>query len=141
MPPLVLFRCIHFSEVGTSLSNLSRFLSFDNWVNFRNIKRNSWVSKNDVGINPKVKIQLLMSSQRGNVIIFFCDHFLAWDLIWAVLVLLFQVVHGIFRVLGLWFDNQKISFCTGLHMIPTEKMIITSNYIKKKTIIVLTTVS
>ena len=44
---------------------LCLFWSRDNLVNFRNIQKHFWISKDNVSNHPSVIVQLLMSYQRS----------------------------------------------------------------------------
>ena len=64
-----------FWYVGTDGSNLSHFWRAKNLVKFRNFKKCSQTPKDHALGHPSVKFQLMMSSQRGDIIICTCPFF------------------------------------------------------------------
>ena len=58
------------SDVGTDGPNLSHFLTVNDLVKFRNFKKCFLIPKDDVSVHPSLKLQLLVTSQRGDMINF-----------------------------------------------------------------------
>ena len=55
--------------IGNRVSNLRHIMSANNMVSLRNFKKLLWLSKYDVSDRPPLKLQLLMSPQRGGMVI------------------------------------------------------------------------
>ena len=91
-------------RVGSRVHNLVSFLAVHNFVNFRNTKKRFGMCGVDVSVQPPVKFQLLMSSQRVDMLCLF------WGLVisWSILDILYQVLRVYYRVF--WVMGQKFQY-------------------------------
>ena len=78
----------------------------NNLVKFRNFKKCFRIPKDDVSVHPSVKLNLLMSSQRGYLIIHLRP-FLRRDVIIAIFAIFHYDIHVFYRVLGVMGQNRK----------------------------------
>ena len=80
------------------------FLAVHNFVNFRNTKKRFGMCGVDVSVQPSVKFQLLMSSQRVDMLCLF------WGLVisWSILDILYQVLRVYYRVF--WVMGQTFQY-------------------------------
>ena len=107
--------------LGTDGANLIHFWTVNNLVKFRNFKKWLWIPKYRSLGHPAMKFQLLMSSQRGDMIIFPHPIFFHGINLSHFGLFVLGSTHFLQSIFGLWVKTKNMSFCTRMYMKPTKK--------------------